>query len=76
MSDEFKIEIDNWLSGSLGVPEIRETVAEVSIQVNGSYATEIEDRRARCVRKTVRVSGLCLSFMVSLKLVAAQMGAR
>jgi hypothetical protein len=61
MNDEFKIEVDEWLPGNAGTPEIRETTAEISIKVKAYYVTELEDRRARSVRKTVRASAYVLA---------------
>lgn len=61
MSNEFKIEINNWLPSGVGEPEIRETTAEISIRVGSYYATEVEDRPARSVRKSVRASAYLLA---------------
>jgi len=65
MSDEFKIEVNDWLPGTIGAPETRETTAEISIQVNSFYATEVEDRPARSVRKSVRVSAFMLAYWLA-----------
>jgi hypothetical protein len=61
MSNDFKIEINNWLPGGAGDPEVRETAAEISIRVKSYYATEIEDRPARSVRKSIRASAYLLA---------------
>jgi hypothetical protein len=61
MSDEFKIEVNNWLSSTVGDPEVRETIAEISIKVRSFYATEVEDRPAQSVRKSVRGSAYLLA---------------
>ena len=65
MSDEFKIEVNNWLPSTVGIPEVRETTAEISIKVKGYYATEVEDRPAQSVRKSVRVSAYPLAFWLA-----------
>ncbi len=61
MSNEFKIEINNWLHGGVGEPQVRETTAEISIKVKSYYATEVEDRPARSVRKSIRASAYPLA---------------
>ena len=61
MSDEFKIEVNNWLSSTVGDPEVRETAAEISIKVKSFWATEVEDRPAQSVRKSVRASAYVLA---------------
>jgi hypothetical protein len=61
MNNEFKIEINNWLPSGAGEPEVRETTAEISIRVGSNYATEVEDRPARSVRKSVRASAYLLA---------------
>jgi hypothetical protein len=61
MSNPFRIEIHNWLVSAFGTPEVRETFAELSITVGSWCATEVDDRRARSVRKTIRVSAYVLA---------------
>ncbi|HEY2471874.1 MAG TPA: hypothetical protein VGI45_29080 [Terracidiphilus sp.] len=61
MSDEFKIEVNNWLPSTVGDPEVRETIADVSIKVKSYFATEVEDRPAQSVRKSIRVSAYLLA---------------
>ena len=65
MKDEFKIEVLGWLTGDAGDAEVRATNAEIAILVNSECATEIEDRRALSVRKTIRASAYILAYWLA-----------
>jgi hypothetical protein len=65
MSSGFRFEIKGWIENESASREVAATTAEVSIQVNGNCATEVEDRRARTVRDTVRISAYMLAIWLS-----------
>lgn len=66
LTHSFEIDIDNWIPSNVGDPEVQETVGEIIIKVNNYCVTELEDRRAKTVRKSVRASALQLaSWLVS-----------
>jgi hypothetical protein len=61
MNSTFRISIDSWTTEDCRDPEIQATAAEVSIDVGSHRATEVEDRLARTIRRTIRVSALPLA---------------
>src|SRR5271157_1425079 len=66
MADEFKIEVGEWIPTEGGDPFERETTAEISIRVGPHQVTEVDDRRAKAVRQTIRASaGLLAVWLLS-----------
>ena len=61
MSDEFTIDIDNWLPGNVGAPDTGDCCGDFDQGLKTFCVTEIEDWRARSVRKTVRASAYVLA---------------
>jgi hypothetical protein len=67
MNAGFTISIEDWIpDDETSDPHIRGTAAEISIKVGAYCATEVDDRRAKTVRKSIRVSaGLLASWLIS-----------
>lgn len=64
MSRPFAIDME-WLDGSYGAPEIRQTTGWLDIVVDGQRATRNEDHWSRTVRSTVLVSGFPLALWLA-----------
>src|SRR5205807_10341135 len=66
MGQQFRIEIDGWMAGGSGLSEVQDTTAEIVMSVDSRLITEVEDRRAKTVRKSIRASAYLLaSWLVS-----------
>jgi hypothetical protein len=61
MTQRFEIAIEEWISEESADPQIRATAAEISIRVGPYCVTEVEDRRAKTVRKSIRASAALLA---------------
>jgi len=61
LTKRFEIAIQDWISEESGDPQIQATAAEISIKVGLHYVTEVEDRRAKTVRKSIRASAALLA---------------
>jgi len=61
MAERFEIALEEWLPGQDGDPSLQATTAEISIKVGSRYATEVEDRRAKTVRTSIRASAALLA---------------
>jgi hypothetical protein len=61
MTQRFEIAVEEWISEESPDPQIQATAAEISIKVGPYCATEVEDRRAKTVRKTIRASAALLA---------------
>ena len=61
MAERFEIALEEWLPGEDGDPYLQATTAEISIKVGSRYATEVEDRRAKTVRTSIRASAALLA---------------
>ncbi len=51
-----------WIGREFGTKFERYTLAEITITVNGSIVTEVEDMYARSIRRSVRVSAYSLAY--------------
>ena len=66
MGQQFRIEIDGWMAGGSGLSEVQDTTAEIVMSVDSRLITEVEDRHAKTVRKSIRASAYLLaSWLVS-----------
>jgi hypothetical protein len=61
MTKRFEIAVEEWISEESSDPQIQATAAEISIKVGPYCATEVEDRRAKTVRKSIRASAALLA---------------
>jgi len=58
---QFRIDVEEWLAGGAAPREVRDTTAEIVISVNSRLITEVEDREAKTIRKSVRASAYPLA---------------
>jgi hypothetical protein len=66
MKRPFEISVEQWLEGEDAAHSVEQTLAEISIRIGTQWATQVEDRRAKTVRTTIRASaGLLATWILS-----------